>query len=468
MIIPTSPEYLDLCRSQALVLRETLGVTSTAIYLAEHRADQSDPALIPVFAFPEPAELEQPVKRSPKTSNHLSTASDSVEIAPQTAAETDSANNSILGLDEGWSLGFSADATANQSMVLPMAYEEVLLGVLVCYRPTPWQESERQQAKYIADSLAIACVLDQRGQWMQQQLKQKYLDQEQQSERFHDLLHQFRNPLTAMRTFGKLLTRRLQSGDTNYPIAEGIVRESDRLEGLVEQFDMTVASGDRSLAKAPIIPSTESLALPPAQNSSLEDQPASQLTPHQSLTGQLSMELATVDEILEPVLVSAGAVAQERQIRIAQGLVEELPPVFMDRSALREVLSNLIDNALKYSPARSWIWVATGLLKQKGNSSEPYQGIAVGDTGPGIPQEDQSRVFERSYRGVQAEGEIPGTGLGLAIAKDLVVAMGGSIELYSPASLSGLVPTTEADGNNPGSVFIVWLRQAQPNNSLSS
>ncbi|PSN20788.1 sensor histidine kinase [filamentous cyanobacterium CCP5] len=464
MIVPTSPEFLALCQSQMLVLSQALGVTSTAVYLADHRVEpdetgQSSPALIPVYAYPERSNL-----RSEADQRYLpeDAPPDSAQIGP--AAITPGADGAVITSPfEGksgpnHSLGLDGEPSG-QRLVLPMAYDEVLLGVLVCSRPRPWAENDQRQAEQVASSLAIACVLDQRGQWMQRQLQQTYLDQQHQSEHFHDLLHQFRNPLTAMGTFGRLMLRRLEPEDKNYSAAEGIVRESDRLQDLTRQFDAAVADGDLRLERSPTQPSTAALALPSADNSQESTRPGRS---GEGLMGQLSLEALPVDDILKPLLASAGAVAQERQILMGQGLVEHLPPVWMDSGALREVLSNLLDNALKYSPAGAWVWVATGLLKQVEN--QEYQGIAVGDTGPGIPAADQGRVFERSYRGVQAEGTIAGTGLGLAIAQDLIAAMGGSIELYSPAALSGLVPAaTETTG--PGSVFILWLRQAEAQES---
>jgi len=57
----------------------------------------------------------------------------------------------------------------------------------------------------------------------------------------------------------------------------------------------------------------------------------------------------------------------------------------------------------------------------------------VSDTGPGVPECDRSRLFERHYRGVQAQGEIPGTGIGLALVKELVEQMGGELMVVSPA-----------------------------------
>jgi signal transduction histidine kinase len=92
---------------------------------------------------------------------------------------------------------------------------------------------------------------------------------------------------------------------------------------------------------------------------------------------------------------------------------------------LREVFSNLIDNALKYTPAGGKVTVEVKNVK---NSVE----IVFKDTGYGIPMSDQERIFQRHYRGVQAGGDIPGTGLGLAIAKELITSMGGTIEFISP------------------------------------
>ena len=75
-------------------------------------------------------------------------------------------------------------------------------------------------------------------------------------------------------------------------------------------------------------------------------------------------------------------------------------------------------------------------------------GVIIRDTGYGIPVKDQKSIFERHYRGVQAEGDIPGTGLGLAIAQELVTKMQGEIELISPNNFSE---------DNPGTTLIVWL-----------
>ena len=139
------------------------------------------------------------------------------------------------------------------------------LGVIVSTRDSPtWSRDDWQQGEEVANTLTLAWVMDQRGQWLQQQLQRQYHRQADQSEVFHDLLHQFRNPLTALRTFGKLLSKRLGPEDPNQSIADGIVRESGRLADLAENFDQTLSSLDAELYPAPGVSSAVGWLLPPA------------------------------------------------------------------------------------------------------------------------------------------------------------------------------------------------------------
>jgi hypothetical protein len=110
------------------------------------------------------------------------------------------------------------------------------------------------------------------------------------------------------------------------------------------------------------------------------------------------------------------------------------------------VLSNLLDNALKYTPAGGQIYVQAG--REQGH----FQGVAISDNGCGIPPEDLEHIFERHYRGVQRSSKIPGTGLGLAIAKELVEQMQGEIQVFSPAQIN-----TGSVAGRVGTTFIVWL-----------
>ncbi|NEO34648.1 MAG: ATP-binding protein, partial [Symploca sp. SIO3C6] len=138
-------------------------------------------------------------------------------------------------------------------------------------------------------------------------------------------------------------------------------------------------------------------------------------------------------DILAPLMVSAHAIAQERNLTLHVTSSDTLPLVWADAKALREVLNNLLDNALKYTPPGGDVYVIVGI---DGNESiyPGKQGIAIADTGPGIPPEDQPHLFTRHFRGVQAQGNIPGTGLGLAIAQLLMHQMQGEISVFSPIS----------------------------------
>ena len=132
-----------------------------------------------------------------------------------------------------------------------------------------------------------------------------------------------------------------------------------------------------------------------------------------------------VASLLTDSVDSLRPVADKKSIRLE---VAEIPPaleVFCDSEAVHQVLSNLLDNAIKYTPEGGAIRLST----------EPRQDrvrINVTDTGMGIPPEDVPRLFERFYRVDKARSrELGGTGLGLAIVKHLVRAQGGEAGVES-------------------------------------
>jgi len=341
------------------------------------------------------------------------------------------------------------------------------MGVLVSWRrDRPWYTTEHHQLEEFAQTLALACVLDQRGQWLTSRLESRHRSQQQQSERFHELLHQLRNPLTALRTFGKLLLRRLDADNKNRSLASGIVRESDRMQELLGYFDDTLKSVDAEIAAESTTPSL----LPPSNAPLPATSAASTTTTAQYFGGTLKCQSCDLPSLLSPLLESAVPLAEERQrTLLPQPFPKQVPPVWADPNALREVVSNLLENALKYTPTHALIWVQIGLSSYLEASQPCFQGILVGDTGPGIPGPDQPHIFERHYRGVQAQGDVGGTGLGLAIVADLVAEMQGTIEVYSPLSecpwpLPDALPQAAADR---GTAFVVWLQEAQPVNSAS-
>jgi two-component system, OmpR family, phosphate regulon sensor histidine kinase PhoR len=115
----------------------------------------------------------------------------------------------------------------------------------------------------------------------------------------------------------------------------------------------------------------------------------------------------------------------KKQLMTLEGPHADQVHVLADEEALAEILNNLVDNALKYTPEG-------GAIRLRWWSDETHVGIEVKDTGIGIPEADLPRIFERFYRVDKARSrELGGTGLGLAIVKHLVQAMHGSIRAAS-------------------------------------
>jgi len=119
------------------------------------------------------------------------------------------------------------------------------------------------------------------------------------------------------------------------------------------------------------------------------------------------------------------AEAKSLDLYLDLGSVEESTLVVADEEAVHQILDNLIDNAIKYTPEGGWIRVACQM------TPEAIE-IEVADSGIGIPRDDLPRVFERFYRVDKARSrEMGGTGLGLSIVKHLIQSIGGDISVDS-------------------------------------
>jgi len=140
---------------------------------------------------------------------------------------------------------------------------------------------------------------------------------------------------------------------------------------------------------------------------------------------ELEIRRLSVSVFVESCIEIAQRPAANKDLRISVKLPERLPDIAADRRRLAEVLQNLLDNAMQYTPAGGQIMVSASA-----NGAEMT--FTVSDTGIGIPQADQPRIFERFYRvDVARSREVGGTGLGLSIAKHLVEAHGGRIWVHS-------------------------------------
>ncbi len=138
----------------------------------------------------------------------------------------------------------------------------------------------------------------------------------------------------------------------------------------------------------------------------------------------------------EPILEVFEPILEESELVLKWEMSENLPEVSVDQQLFMQVLVNLIDNAIKYTPDGGTITVSAEI-----STSEAFEGanitseeisMHVEDTGIGIPLESQPRVFERFYRVDKGRArEMGGTGLGLAIAKHIVLRHNGRIWLES-------------------------------------
>jgi two-component system sensor histidine kinase BaeS len=143
---------------------------------------------------------------------------------------------------------------------------------------------------------------------------------------------------------------------------------------------------------------------------------------------QLPLTLEAVDAgavVHELTATLAPLARRERQIELVTALPADLPRVHADRARLGQVVLNLLQNALRYT-------LPGGIIAVEGSAGDGVVTLAVNDTGVGIPPEELPLVFERFYRSDSSRArESGGAGLGLALVRELVTAMGGSVDVQS-------------------------------------
>jgi PAS domain S-box-containing protein len=139
-------------------------------------------------------------------------------------------------------------------------------------------------------------------------------------------------------------------------------------------------------------------------------------------------ELLAAEEIIDQVLEVYGETAKKRGVELRNHVRGSLPPIWADKNHLIQMLTNLVDNALKYTSRGGQVWVAA---REVTASGQGMLEIAVGDTGAGIPEDEQEKVFERFYRGSNNTQSTTGTGLGLAIVQELMVQHGGEGSVFA-------------------------------------
>lgn len=219
--------------------------------------------------------------------------------------------------------------------------------------------------------------------------------------------HELRSPITSMTMYEDLLTRRPDRLNQYLPVLK---RETLRLGELIEDL-LSISRLDQ---------------------------------------GRVELKLETFDlnELIQEFVVDRTPLAETRGLALDYTEMTGLPSVTGDRGLLGQSISILLTNSLNYTPAGGRVYVSSDIRHVDGR---PWVGFIIHDTGPGITEEDQKRLFTRFYRGqIGRRSGYSGTGLGLAIAKEIIERHRGHIEVRSEG-----IP-------GKGATFNVWLPAGEP------
>ncbi len=203
-----------------------------------------------------------------------------------------------------------------------------------------------------------------------------------------DASHELRTPLTAIRSVGEVGLRRPGTAETYREVIESMLEEAGRLTRLVESL-LAISRAD---------------------------------------SGQIQLVRSEID--VRPFVREVGSLVEVLADEKGQRLYiegDEATWIQGDRGILRQILINLLDNAIKYSPAGGCIWVRVV------STNVQTVSVEVQDSGPGISSQHRDRIFDRFYRVDEGRSrEAGGAGLGLALAKWGAEAHGGRLELLCP------------------------------------
>jgi heavy metal sensor kinase len=198
-----------------------------------------------------------------------------------------------------------------------------------------------------------------------------------------DVSHELRTPLTAIRSVGEVGLRGHRDEAAYRTIVGSMLEEADRLAGLVDRL-LTLSRAETHQAK-------------------------------------LSKDVIDLQRLVDESAAHLQVLAEEKGQTI-EIVRDSTPMAVADSHVLRQAIINLVDNAIKYTPSGGRILIRLSETDQDAC-------IDVSDSGPGIPADATSRIFDRFYR--VDEGGTGGSGLGLSIAKGAVEANGGRLSLES-------------------------------------
>ena len=382
-----SKRFLALLDQQLAQFTDRPDLLAVVVYLALP-GESGKPSLVPIGQWPRQPTL--PPEPRPGTPSGTSPSPDSA---------------ATLGEGRRW---------------LALRDDRLLLGALrVDADRWPWPRDLGDRLDATARCLTEALRLD-----LEQQRLGRELDR--RDEQLRLLVHQLRNPLAALRTFGQLLLRRLEGDPGNRTLVDQLLGEQRQLNRYVDAIDL--------LAAPAVEPAGASGALIAAAPE------GTRLLLPAGLAGEAP---ASLPAILTPLLERASATAS-LQGRPWHGPAA-LPSWRGDGGAVGEIVANLLENAFRYSPAGSAVGLhcsASGSRAAEG--AQAPLNLTVWDGGPAIPVLEREAIFQRGVRGSTGQG-LSGSGLGLALARDLARGLGGELSLVVPPA--AVDPALPSEGN---------------------
>jgi two-component system phosphate regulon sensor histidine kinase PhoR len=200
--------------------------------------------------------------------------------------------------------------------------------------------------------------------------------------------HELRTPLTTIKGYAETLLEGALKEEVAFQFVQVIKRHTDRLAKIVEDLLM--------------------------------------LSKIESKEFQMKVEPISLEDLIDDVIDFVKEPAEKRKISVSRNEIPSSLALKADRSYLEQVLTNLLDNAIKYTPEGGRVTISAVEKDQREIQ------FLIEDNGIGIPSEDIPRIFERFYRVDKGRSqELGGTGLGLSIVKHLVQAHGGRVWVES-------------------------------------
>jgi len=283
----------------------------------------------------------------------------------------------------------SHSSPAHSEAAFPLRIGGRTVGVLDIHstHPDAFNDDDVRVLQGVADQIAVA-IENARAYELEREAARQLREAEEMRRRFlANMSHELREPLTNIIGFSRVILKGIDG-----PI-------SDQQRG---DLEIVYANGQHLLG---LINDLLDVA--------------------QIEAGLMELEFKEVDigELVQSVMATTSALVRDKDIRLKQEIHPELPPIEADGTRLRQVLLRLLSNAAKFTERGS----ITVRAWPKGNQIQ----VTVADTGPGIPEEDRERVFERFEQGEIGLKRLEGIGVGLALCKEFVEMHGGRIWVES-------------------------------------